>query len=146
METGGPVYYCRGCDENLVDAKDLYCQTCRKGSHVEEIESVFIALPTAGTTVAGSILAEAKSAVTGARNATHGARERSFAVIAALWSSYLAGRAGVTGAATIKPIDVSNMMVLLKIARSIQGTPIRDHYVDMAGYAAISGELAQNEG
>lgn len=87
---------------------------------------------------AGDILQEAKTIVTGDRNTTHGSMERSFVVIAQLWDTYLVGR---KHGGPITAVDVANMMVLLKIARSIQGTPVRDHYVDMAGYAAISGEL-----
>ena len=33
-------------------------------------------------------------------------------------------------------------MVLMKIARRHQGTPIRDHFVDAAGYTAIAHELS----
>ena len=33
------------------------------------------------------------------------------------------------------------MMILLKIARTKSRTAVKDHYVDMAGYAAIAGEI-----
>lgn len=98
---------------------------------------VFKDIKPSGAT-AGDILQEAKTIVTGDRNTTHGDKERSFVVIAQLWDAYLTGR---KHGGSITAVDVSNMMVLLKIARSIQGAPVRDHYVDMAGYAAISGEL-----
>ena len=38
--------------------------------------------------------------------------------------------------------DAAQLMVLLKMARAAQGTPVRDHFVDLAGYGAISGEIA----
>ena len=93
----------------------------------------------ASGTVAHSILTEAAGIVQGARNATHGDKERSFGVIAGLWNAYLDGRKApgpITGQ------DVAACMVLLKLARSVQGTAARDHFVDAAGYAAIAGELS----
>jgi len=88
-------------------------------------------------TPAADMLAEAALIVEGARQ-RHGGSERSFGFIAALWSAY-------TGH-PITPRDVAVMMVLLKIGRAQSGAPIRDHFVDMAGYAALAGELAQEEG
>lgn len=62
---------------------------------------------------------------------------RCHARIAALWSAFL----GVT----ISPTDAALMMVLLKAARAITGDFNRDDYIDMTGYAAIAGELADRE-
>lgn len=90
---------------------------------------------------AGGILKEAANIVEGARQQTHGPKERSFNVIAQLWMVYLAGRRGQSGC-VITGFDVSVMMSLLKIARAIQGTPTRDHFVDLAGYGAIAGEIS----
>ena len=83
---------------------------------------------------AASILLEAAEIVGGARNATHGDKERSFHLIASMWGAYLDHE--------IEPEDVAIMMVLLKAARAKSGQPVRDHFVDMAGYAAIAGEIA----
>lgn len=91
---------------------------------------------------ASAILAEATAIVGGARNATHGDKERSFGVIADLWNGYLDGR---KAPGPISSRDVAACMVLLKLARSVQGTPDRDHFLDAAGYAAIAGELAACE-
>lgn len=88
--------------------------------------------------VATSILTEAANIVGGDRNSTHGDKERSFQVIANLWNAYLSGR---KTQGDITPFDVAQFMVLLKVARSIQGKPVRDHFVDAAGYSAIAGEL-----
>lgn len=79
------------------------------------------------------ILEEASKIVSGPRNETHGAPERNFATIAAYWSVYL--QRGLT------PRDVAVMMVLLKVARQSTGTTNIDHYIDMAGYSALAGEL-----
>lgn len=93
-----------------------------------------------------SVLEEAAAIVVGARNATHGDKERSFQVIADLWEAYLNGRKDVGGDGRVTAFDVAQMMVLLKIARSIQGTMVRDHAVDACGYAAIAGEIALGGG
>jgi hypothetical protein len=97
---------------------------------------------TASGSFAHSVLAEAAGIVQGARNATHGDKERSFQAIADLWNAYMTNRK--TGG-VITPRDVAAFMVLLKLGRSIQGTAVRDHFVDAAGYAAIAGELADSE-
>jgi len=96
---------------------------------------------------AGTILDKARTAVTTDRSVTHGPKERSFEAIAGLWNSYLQARPKPIieypdGLPRLFSRDVALMMVLLKIGRSIQGTPVEDHFVDMAGYAAVAGELA----
>ncbi len=95
-------------------------------------------LPTNPKLTAGDILKEAHDIVVGARNTTHGEKERSFGVIAQLWQVYLDGR---KDGGPVTPFDVAQMMVLLKIGRSIQGTRIKDHMVDAAGYSGVAGEL-----
>ena len=88
-------------------------------------------------TVAGDILREAADIVDGARNQTHGSKERSFVMIAAIWSAYLEH--------PVSPADVAWMMAQMKSARSKCGTPLKDHALDAAGYAAIAGELGSND-
>ena len=93
-------------------------------------------------TVAGDLLRETATIVDGGRNATHGDKERSFYVIAEFWQTYLDGRKVQS---PLCARDVAQMMVLLKVARSIQGEPVKDHFLDEAGYAAIAGECALGE-
>lgn len=88
---------------------------------------------------AASMLAEAALIVDGARQQTHGERERSFELIATYWTVYLTGR---KDQGPLRPVDVALMMDLLKTARAQAGEPQRDHFVDKAGYAALAGELA----
>lgn len=83
---------------------------------------------------AGEILQAAASAVEGPRNDTHGTKKLNMAHTAALWTAYK----GVEFSAA----DVAHMMVLLKMSRVICGKPLDDHWVDMAGYAAIAGEVS----
>lgn len=86
------------------------------------------------------ILKEAETIVTGAREQTYGQPEDNFATIAQMWEAYL----GIP----INSMDVSMMMVLLKVAR-VSGRPdltTIDNFIDIAGYAACGGEVAHQEG
>lgn len=74
------------------------------------------------------------------RQDQHGAPENVFATIADMWHAYLHHQHGYTGELT--PRDVAQMMVLLKVARSIGNPANADHYVDAAGYSALAAELA----
>lgn len=84
--------------------------------------------------VAASILMEGAGIVDGVRSKTHGARERSFRMTAAMWSAYLEH--------PVSAEDVAWMMGNLKQARSKCGEKVRDHYVDGSSYPALAGELA----
>lgn len=82
------------------------------------------------------ILEEAKKCVCGQREQDYGKPEDNFSIIAQLWNAYL-------GCDTIQPNDVAMMVALLKIARIRTGKHTDDSYVDLAGYAACGGEIAQ---
>lgn len=88
-------------------------------------------------TVREEILSLATKYVTSDRQAQHGAPENTFGLIAEYWSVYLGRPLGAH--------DIAAMMVLLKVARSQMNPAAFDNWVDMAGYAACGGELA-NEG
>jgi hypothetical protein len=81
------------------------------------------------------ILEAATQAVTVDRAATHGNAEDTFAAIASLWSAYLGDELGTA--------DVSAMMILLKLARMKGNPTFADNWVDIAGYAACGGEIAE---
>jgi hypothetical protein len=83
------------------------------------------------------ILDGAADAVLRDRNATHGAPENSFGTIAKLWSVFLDK--------DVESWQVAMMLGLLKVARA-KGNPANaDNFVDLAGYAACGGELADQE-
>lgn len=79
-------------------------------------------------------LKEAANLITGARQADYGDAKDSFGRIATLWSAYLAAK--------IEPHDVAAMMVLLKVSRAVESPKKVDTWIDMAGYAALAGELS----
>lgn len=78
------------------------------------------------------ILREANDIVNGDRNNSYGSPEDSFARIADLWSGYLQEE--------ITSFQVGMMMILLKVART-EGAGSMDNFIDIAGYAACSGEI-----
>ena len=83
------------------------------------------------------VLQQADKCVNGEREQDYGTPEQNFQIIADLWSVYK----GVS----FSPVDVAMMMSLLKIARIKSGGGTGDSFVDLAGYAACGGELAELE-
>ncbi|WNO25814.1 hypothetical protein SEA_GOIB_72 [Gordonia phage Goib] len=82
----------------------------------------------------GEILAKADELVNGDRNKNYGDAKTNHQRIADMWSVILA-----------KPVEaheVAACMVALKLARLIETPDHLDSWVDMAGYAAIGGEIA----
>jgi hypothetical protein len=90
---------------------------------------------------AGEIASKAAEIVEGSRQQTHGQKERSFETIAKFWTTYLT-QCSIGSVHVLDAEDVAHMMVLLKMARAIEGLSEPDHWVDMCGYAALAGELA----
>lgn len=84
---------------------------------------------------------EAAELIGGERAAQHGDKRENHQNIADQWNAYLGERM----VNTLKPVDITLMMVLLKVARTKSGTHNPDDYKDMIGYAAISGELADED-
>lgn len=83
-----------------------------------------------------TILDAAEKCVCNDRQDQYGKPEDSFSAIADLWTAYLdIGR-------EITPVDVAQMMILLKVGRAKENPKHQDNWVDMAGYAACAGEIA----
>lgn len=79
-----------------------------------------------------AILSTAADLIRGDRHADYGDFKDNAECLAGLWSAYL-GR-------TIHPRDVAPMLALLKLMRLRHG-PHRDSWIDLAGYAALGGEV-----
>jgi hypothetical protein len=79
------------------------------------------------------ILDFASNAVTKDRAATHGEMESNFHCIAEFWSIYLGYRVDAT--------QVGMMLALVNVARQKSNPGHESNYVDLARYAACSGEL-----
>jgi hypothetical protein len=87
-----------------------------------------------------SILEEAIEVTTGTRRRDYDSPKPNHERIARLWNAYLRSRVSDTDTA-LTALDVSHMMILLKIARAVY-TPTRDSYVDIAGYASCGARIA----
>ena len=78
-------------------------------------------------------LAMAEELISGDRHREYGPALAQHSRISALWSAYLGHN--------VSPVDVAMMMVLLKASRVKAGGSAGDSFVDMAGYAALAGEM-----
>ena len=86
--------------------------------------------------LAADVCLRAADLVDGDRRRQHGEPKAAHTRIAAFWSAYLD-----------RPItahDVAILMILLKVARTKNGTINFDNYVDVAGYAGVAAELASH--
>ena len=83
------------------------------------------------------LLKKAAEIISGERNEKYGPAEENFKYIAEFWSIYLGKE--------IKLVDVSNMMILMKMARTINDKSHIDNYLDTAGYAALAAEVVDHD-
>lgn len=83
------------------------------------------------------LLHKAIECITGHRVGEYGKPEDSFGKIAKLWTAY--------NGHEYTAHDVAMMMALLKVARIRTGHGGEDSYIDLAGYAACAGEMAQKD-
>ena len=84
---------------------------------------------------AGDFLNEAKATIQD-RGMDYGHPSDNMSRTARLWSAFLE--------MPITDYQVASCMVLVKLARSMEGSKV-DNYIDMLGYAAISGMLRTEE-
>ena len=81
-------------------------------------------------------LETAAKIVTGQRQHDYGDKYQNHENIANLWRAYLDY--------DISAHDVAICMLLVKVAR-LKNRPTEDCYIDMAGYAAIAGEIQDKD-
>ena len=79
------------------------------------------------------VLDKASEVVVGSRQDDYGDAGQNHARIAAIWSALLDH--------PVTPADVAKMMIGLKLSRLTVSPDHEDSWVDIAGYAAIGGEL-----
>jgi len=92
---------------------------------------------TPGEKMRGAALLQAFDVVNGERQDAYGNPEDAFALIAAYWSAFLKR--------LVTPLEVSQMLMLMKIARMSGQKPHADNYVDLAGYAALAADLLPSD-
>ena len=82
------------------------------------------------------ILEEALSLIAKDRHNDHGPAEQSFERIAKFWSLILD--------TTVRPHQVAQCMIALKLSRINHTSVNDDNWIDIAGYAALGGEVAKH--
>jgi len=83
-----------------------------------------------------SILEEAISLIGKDRHNDHGPADKSFERIAKFWSIILD--------TPVQPHQVAQCMIALKLSRINHTSVNDDNWIDIAGYAALGGEIAQH--
>ena len=96
-------------------------------------------LPTRDLPNRSEILRRADEAVSKARNTSYGEPQDDLASTSEHWDSYSTRITQVRGLPLLRP------MILLKISRLAHSPGEMDHWVDIAGYAAIGAEIAGEE-
>jgi len=84
------------------------------------------------------ILKTAETLITGQRADDYGSLEDNFGRIAGMWSILL-------GRPEISKTDVALCMAAVKMCRLYNSPDHIDSWIDLAGYAAIGGELASDD-
>ena len=85
------------------------------------------------------IIETVKNTICGERQDDYGNQENSFQQIADYWNVYLNQHNCLDKPLT--PVDVAQLMSLLKIAR---GNTKLDNFVDLAGYAVLGGTFIED--
>lgn len=83
----------------------------------------------------GAVLDTAKEIIYGDRARSYGPAAESFARIASAWSSVFGW--------DVSPEQVPAAMVVLKLLRAQTSPEEMDHYVDIAGYAALAADTVR---
>lgn len=88
------------------------------------------------------VLDTAEGLISKDRAAIYGDAKESFEAIAAMWTAYLKNHAPGDDLHPLNGADVAAMMVLMKVSRLRYAQQHADSWVDIAGYAALGGEIA----
>ncbi len=80
------------------------------------------------------------AATVAVRGRRHGDALACHRAVAALWTAYLGAKLRPGAAITAR--DAALLLALLKVARTLAGAHNPDDYIDLAGYAAVAGEIA----
>lgn len=88
-----------------------------------------------------SVLAEAEALVNGDRNSQYGDPIQDFRRTADMWNAYL----GLVGSDRLLPHDVAALIAMVKLSRIRWSPGKRDHWADLAGYAACGYDCSVRE-
>jgi len=98
-----------------------------------------------GKTEREVLLHDASNLVVGTRNNDYGDPYDDFRLTSELWESYLSRIFEKRKGIKLEPHDIAAMMVLLKVSR-LSWTPTKkDHWLDLAGYAACGWDCTTRD-
>lgn len=89
------------------------------------------------------VLVKASALIDGARHRNYGPANKNFDDIARIWSVL---RDGSPDEVVFNGVDVAMFMIATKLARLMKSPNNPDHWVDIAGYAALGAEIATMSG
>lgn len=141
-------------DKGCTDEREIYKMEVKEAFEKEDriIERLEAAVAESEEEIKAAdirkdILTRAAVCVCTDRNSAYGEAEDNFAVIAEMWSAYLNAVLLRFGEIRLDGADVADMMVLFKVARNSTALERKaDTYVDIAGYAACGGAIAEKVG
>lgn len=123
---------CLGCGANYNEKHRKDCPVYYPyAPSVSKSENVNIVDNPINREKASELLKHTEQLINGDRARDYGDPHESFEKIAKLWSTYLHHDISVT--------DVGMMMILLKVARNGRGRNKPDNFVDICGYASLTG-------
>jgi hypothetical protein len=135
-------------DENMKLRQEI-ADLCNESNHAEgypvpkSSSTTVASAPSEGR--AETVLEEAARITSVDRQKQYGPPEDSFALIAEMWAAYLVAAGWTQGQRAFGSREVAMLMVLMKVARDVQGSGKRDNLVDIAGYARCA-EMASARG
>lgn len=104
----------------------------------------WLGTPNAPPSICEKTLKTALELTGGDRAKQHGDKRQNHQNIADLWNAYFADKLIKSPSEPFAPIDVAIMMILVKVARTKSGTFNLDNFVDIAGYAGVAAECADD--
>lgn len=127
-----------------------WCAVCRVTHNAQDLTFIGedVSAPDDPHAAKRDILNSALAAVCGDRALNYGKPEANFARIALLWNAYVHIRAKDQGVEEAKLAftewDVANLMILMKVARTMNQPNHKDSWVDIAGYAACAYDITHD--
>jgi hypothetical protein len=91
------------------------------------------------------VLETANKLIIGDRQDDYGTPQQNFDTIGELWTTYLRAVGLAPHTKRITAPDVAAMLSLLKLARIASSPSKEDNWIDLAGYAALGGEVSHGD-
>ena len=91
------------------------------------------------------IIEEVRSCVCDERYKQYGDAQENFEDTAQVWTWWLRGRGLLKDDAELTSLDFGQMMLLMKVSRSLRNLEYLDTFIDEVGYAVCSAGIIKSE-